>query len=351
MFVRGQMICGDCLPSMPRPSEASSTPLGSIAFNCVWLAAVAIALVTWAERTKSKLPQGIAPNSTPSWAPASLSSKVDDLFRLVDALGSRIPGSGGLPTTLPSVNAEFLARLAEVEARCVRLAADDLELATRELRAAIRRETTSRDALEAKMAAIESRLASMSAAITGLAERIKSMPPLDVEPPTPPSTDTPDGRPASFPAPATPPTKRVDPEPTPGVTPELAALGTRLRDPAAGVRFTAVVALGGTRSPAAVPALIDALRDRESYVRDAAVRALRGVGAIEPVPDLIRALNDSDDFVRYSARDALRALTGMSLPFDPDASIKDREVKARAIEQWWEKERIRRAPSDSKSGG
>jgi HEAT repeat protein len=87
-----------------------------------------------------------------------------------------------------------------------------------------------------------------------------------------------------------------------------------VRDPDAGVRKKAVVALGhvGTADPAALPALIGALKDPEALVRRQAVLSLLNLGAEAraAVPALEEACQDSDALVSGYARKALAKVRG-----------------------------------------
>ena len=78
----------------------------------------------------------------------------------------------------------------------------------------------------------------------------------------------------------------------------------------------AIQALGASRSPAAVPALLGRLDDRRSEVRGAAAEALGRTGGLEVADRLRPLLDDPSGHVRFKAAGALLALgdfTGLPL--------------------------------------
>lgn len=331
--VDGRLLCRACAAATRPANSADAKP--SVALRVLALVGVGIAFVfLWRARTNDAAPVGPA------------SADLDRLEGRVAAL-ARDVASVAATTTRPVNVADAIA---DTTASDVAVLRDRLDGALREAAAAVRRESATRELLEARIAAAEARIAALQSRLADLADKAAADAVRRTEMPATAPAPTPEPPTPALP----PPAPVVDPPPAPAsmpaIDPELQALASRLKDPAAGVRFTAVVALGGATSPLAVDLLVAAVRDRESYVRDAAVRALRRTGSLDAVPAVIRALRDTDEFVRWSARDTLRALTGTTLPFDPAASQADREAKARAIEQWWAKERGEK-PGTSGPGG
>ena len=115
---------------------------------------------------------------------------------------------------------------------------------------------------------------------------------------------------------------------------DTAALATALIDPDAGVRITAIEAIGDGGSPTTLPLLERALVDVDVTVREAAVAALGDVGGCAVLPYLARALEDEHASVRLDAVYAIAEFSGerpfallQSMLADPQ-----RDVRASAAE-------------------
>lgn len=88
-------------------------------------------------------------------------------------------------------------------------------------------------------------------------------------------------------------------------TPVTGMLVDLLTDPDPEVRMYAVLALGETRDPACIPALIQCLDDPDQNVRFNAVEALGKLHAREAVERLIAILQEKDFFLAFAAAQAL----------------------------------------------
>lgn len=151
--------------------------------------------------------------------------------------------------------------------------------------------------------------------------------------------------------------------PPQGRLPQLLRLSD---DPAPGLRYAAIDALGARPEPSAADAaerafsdsastvrqralealpkmdktrglilLLTGLRDEDIWIREAAVGQLRLHGDARAVPGLLSALDDPDPAVASLAMGALRKLTGQ--PFYAKIHAPDAEKRAAAAQwhQWW----------------
>lgn len=110
----------------------------------------------------------------------------------------------------------------------------------------------------------------------------------------------------------------------------------RLKDPDPGVRWNAVIDLGQTGDPRAVPHLLPLLKDEDVFVRNNTALTLGELDAKSAVGELIETLTDSEQVVRDSAYTVLKRITKQSLKFDPFSTRKeDREKGVNAWRDWW----------------
>lgn len=110
----------------------------------------------------------------------------------------------------------------------------------------------------------------------------------------------------------------------------------RLKDPDPGVRWSAILDLGQTGDPRAVPHLIPLLKDADNFVRKNAADTLGELDSKSAVGDLIEALNDTEHYVREAAYNALKKVTKQTIKFDPFSKNKDeRDRGIAAWRDWW----------------
>jgi HEAT repeat protein len=111
--------------------------------------------------------------------------------------------------------------------------------------------------------------------------------------------------------------------------PGVAALVETLSDKHAGLRETAIAALGGIGGPDAVAALSRTVRDDRSSVRQAGVAALARAAGAAAVPALHEALEHKDPGTRRSAAAALGSIRDGSAMVALKAALADRERAVR----------------------
>ena len=109
----------------------------------------------------------------------------------------------------------------------------------------------------------------------------------------------------------------------------------RLEGRDASQRRSAAINLGWLKARSSGEALIKALDDSDEGVRREAVLALIGSASADAVDPLIDRLADRNWAVRSIAHTALLAVTGQSLPFEPEAKSSVRKAQAAAWAQWW----------------
>lgn len=119
----------------------------------------------------------------------------------------------------------------------------------------------------------------------------------------------------------------------------------RLKDTDSGVRWNAIIDLGQTGDPRAIPHLIPMLKDSDVFVRENAVRTLGDLDAKGAVGDLIEAMTDSERLVRESSYTVLKKITKQGLKFDPDARREERERSIQAWRDWWNANKSKFLPS------
>jgi hypothetical protein len=164
-------------------------------------------------------------------------------------------------------------------------------------------------------------------------------------PDAPPANAAPEAPPAGPPAPGPDgPAARVEADPA-----EVDRWIERLKDPNAGIAFSATMELGELGDPRAVPPLIDALKGhRDYFVRLGAATALGMLLALDAVPALIEALDDKEDLVRAAANQSLIAITEQDFEFVATMSPSERSKVMTKWRQWWKANeqplRARRGP-------
>lgn len=137
---------------------------------------------------------------------------------------------------------------------------------------------------------------------------------------------------------AAPPVTAAAPGTPPGATPIAGwdEIIKKLKDPDPGVRWNAVIDLGQTGDPRAIPHLVPLLKDEDVFVRNNTALTLGELDAKSAVGDLIEALGDSEQVVRDSAYTVLKRITKQTIKFDPFSSRKeDREKGINNWRDWW----------------
>lgn len=109
----------------------------------------------------------------------------------------------------------------------------------------------------------------------------------------------------------------------------------RLKDPDPGVRWNAVIDLGQTGDPRAIPHLVPLLKDEDVFVRNNAALTLGDLDAKGAIGELIEALGDSEQVVRDSAYTVLKRLTKQTIKFDPFGKKEEREKGIAGWRDWW----------------
>ena len=182
--------------------------------------------------------------------------------------------------------------------------------------------------------------------VRSLAQHSVATPPPPPTDPTPgPGTGTPPGIPADpapssdgrdgrdgrsrEPAPLDPDSQRKHDE-------ELKKWLEALKDPNAGIAFSATYKLKDLKDLRASPALIETLRThKDYYTRLGAAVALGELKSADAVPALIEALEDKEDLVQQSAADALTTITGNDPKFVPGLTKKERKAIKETWAKWW----------------
>ena len=178
--------------------------------------------------------------------------------------------------------------------------------------------------------------------VRSLAARSAIPQPVPVDPsPAPPISipGTPDVPPAGL-APSTSgdgrPPGPLDPESQRKHDEELKKWLEALKDPNAGIAFSATYKLKDLGDLRAAPALIDTLRaHKDYYTRLGAAVALGVLKSADAVPALIDALDDKEDLVQTSAADALTSVTGNDPKFVGGLTKKERKAIKEGWGKWW----------------
>lgn len=152
--------------------------------------------------------------------------------------------------------------------------------------------------------------------------------------PSAPSMPVPGSPAPSTPAPATPPAP-VPAAPTADDSMLQHWVGL-LKDPNAGIAFSATLKLAELKDLRAVGPLLAALKaHRDFYVRLGAADALRELKACDAVPGLVEALDDKDELVQTAAQQALIAITGHQEPFQAGQPKNELKRAQKAWGAWW----------------
>jgi len=226
-----------------------------------------------------------------------------------------------------------LAGVAELSGALEGLSSDLKALAERT--AAERAELQSRiDQIDGRIVGLERQVGEVHAWLRELQRRAAEPPaPAPESSPTPTPTNTPEPAPAPAPAP-----ERV-PVPPPAPATDAATLQhwiDLLKDPNAGIAFSATLELGRLKDLRAVPALMTTLKTyRDFYVRLGAADALRELKACDAVVALVEALDDKDDLVRTASNQALMFITGHQEPFAATLPKTELRRVQKAWEKWW----------------
>ena len=226
-------------------------------------------------------------------------------------LQTRLSGLGELTRALEGVSADLKA-LAE------RTAAERAELQSRI------------DQIDGRIVGLERQVGEVHAWLRELQRRA-------AEPPAP----TPEPTPAPTPEPTPAPTPTPEPLPVPPPAPATDAATLQhwidlLKDPNAGIAFSATLELGRLKDLRAVPALTATLKTyRDFYVRLGAADALRELKACDAVGALVEALDDKDDLVRTACNQALMFITGHQEPFAATLPKIELRRAQKAWEKWW----------------
>ena len=109
----------------------------------------------------------------------------------------------------------------------------------------------------------------------------------------------------------------------------------RLKDSDPSMRWNAVIDLGQTGDPRAIPHLIPLLKDQDVFVRNNAALTLGELDAKSAIGDLIETLGDTEQVVRDSAFTVLKRLTKQTIKFDPFGKKEEREKGIAAWREWW----------------
>ena len=110
----------------------------------------------------------------------------------------------------------------------------------------------------------------------------------------------------------------------------------RLKDPDAGVAFTATYKLKDLKDLRAVPPLLETLKGhKDYYTRLGAAVALGEMKACDAVPALIEAMDDKADLVRTGAAEALEIITDHEVRSAVGASSSERSAIEEEWKIWW----------------
>jgi HEAT repeat protein len=124
---------------------------------------------------------------------------------------------------------------------------------------------------------------------------------------------------------------------SPDVVPTLIGKNTKdsgIKDPDAGVRADAALALWSSFSPEAIDPLVVALKDENREVRANAARALQNTSDPRALKALILALNDRDTVVINEAHRSLQYVTGQPI-----------EMESRHWMEWYNNQPFMKAPA------
>jgi hypothetical protein len=193
------------------------------------------------------------------------------------------------------------------------------------------------DALEGRLVSLERQLADVHTWLRELKARAEAAPPAKPEPeearPVAPAPSVPPAEPTPA-EPATPAPAAPAPPTTDAAT--LQHWIDLLKDPNAGIAFSATLELSRLKDLRAVAALVNALKTyRDFYVRLGAADALRELKACDAVPSLIDALDDKDDLVRTAANQALIHITGHQEPFAANLPGNELKRAQKGWTTWW----------------
>jgi HEAT repeat protein len=117
----------------------------------------------------------------------------------------------------------------------------------------------------------------------------------------------------------------------------IEALGDRLKDSDAGIRFTAAESLDyvGTDAVAVLPALMEATKDENDLIRSRAIGAISKIGpkAKPAIPVLITRLGDKQKLIAGFAADALGNIGSEAVPsVEKELNSKNAQVRKLAAD-------------------
>ncbi|MBK8977969.1 MAG: HEAT repeat domain-containing protein [Planctomycetes bacterium] len=121
--------------------------------------------------------------------------------------------------------------------------------------------------------------------------------------------------------------------------PQLLHQVGRLGDADAGARFEAVDELLRSGDARVLAHVLPLAKDPDPFVRRLVLEGLGGFRSRESVEALLTALADPEEIVRFTAYASLKAVTGQSLPFDPEAREDQRASMQRRWRRWWDENR------------
>lgn len=199
----------------------------------------------------------------------------------------------------------------------------------------LERQETSLRTVDARVRQVYDWLRELQARASGQAgtrtEPARTRPP-EAAPSTPVAPSTPQPAlptPPSVPVPAAPATPSADDS-------MLQHWVGLLKDPNAGIAFSATLKLAELKDLRAAGPLLSALKShRDFYVRLGAADALRELKACDAVPGLVEALDDKDELVQTAAQQALIAITGHQEPFQAGQPKNELKRAQKAWSTWW----------------
>ncbi len=305
----GRTICATCIAR-----RALAAGRGAGGWFSLLVALAALGGVVWLVASR-----GQQPGVPPAVAEAI---REQGAQTLADAEARQRAGLAPLQTRLSGLDAltTALERLSsDAQALAERTAAERVELQGR------------CDRIEGRLVALERQVSEVHAWLRELQQRAAAQLPAAPAPapepePTPAPTPTPQAQPAPTPEPPAPATDAAT----------LQHWIDLLKDPNAGIAFSATLELGRLKDLRAVPALTATLKTyRDFYVRLGAADALRELKACDAVPALMEALDDKDDLVRTAANQALIFITGHQEPFAATLPKPELRRAQKAWEKWW----------------
>lgn len=313
---QGRLLCPPCVGRRLLEPTRRGAPLATL------VALLALGLAGWlaVERLRPA-PQAGVPPEVAEAIRAQAGQTLADARRAQDerlAALERAQASAGAPAAaLETLRSDLLALAAQAKA-------DQAASAER-----LERGEASQRALDQRVRQVYDWLRELQARASGQAgTRPEPARPRQPEP-TPPASAPAPAAPAPAPTPAAPAAPTADDS-------MLQHWVGLLKDPNAGIAFSATLKLAELKDLRAVNPLLSALKaHRDFYVRLGAADALRELKACDAVPGLIEALDDRDELVQTASQQALIAITGHQEPFQAGQPRNELKRAQKAWGTWW----------------